>query len=128
VAIWNQGKVIDYRTFKTSYGSYLTSTFIIDILKITFVLSFQGTKSDLFFQGVVRILHWKSCCYSTWFSICNSAQCIRNTFSLKVPVNWRHVLRESLCYIQQVQTSTEAGLCISKKQLTTLTLHDLKLW
>lgn len=57
VMIWNQRKVIDYRTFETSYGLYLTSTLIIYILKISFVLSFQGTKSNLFIQGVVRILH-----------------------------------------------------------------------
>lgn len=57
VMIWNQKKVIDYRTFETSYGLYLTSTLIIYILKISFVLSFQGTKSNLFIQGVVRILH-----------------------------------------------------------------------
>ena len=57
VTIWNQRKVIDYRTFETSYGLYLTSTLIRYILKLSFVLSFQGTKSNLFIQGVVRILH-----------------------------------------------------------------------
>lgn len=57
VTIWNQRKVIDYRTFETSYGLYLTSTLIRYILKISFVLCFQGTKSNLFIQGVVRILH-----------------------------------------------------------------------
>lgn len=50
VTIWNQRKVIDYRTFETSYGLYLTSTLIIYILKISFVLSFQGTKSICLFK------------------------------------------------------------------------------
>lgn len=78
-------------TFKTSYDLYLNITFIICIL-ISFVLSFQGTKSDLLNKV------WSEYCIENHtviqhgFQFVILPQCMRNTLK-NVPVHPCHVSR-----------------------------------